>query len=161
MNIGRYNELNEIYEPLHEKAKNIYKEIIDNGYKASLGWYNMHSVKYKDKYITEFFPIPVITVEKICDIGLDIDTIFVEATISREKALKIDYDFFIQNYNIEVYGVDDYLNDFYNASMKSSDIKLKIQESNENEIHIAAYFHMNLDINKLAKAFLKFIGIML
>lgn len=149
MNICKYNALNEIYEPLHKKAKNIYKEIVSRGYKASFGWYNMHSVKCNGDYLTEFFPIPIITIDSIGDVGLDLDSTSIEVTISKEKALKIDYDDLIKNYSIEVYGVDDFLSDFYNKSMLSSEIKTNIQNSNETQIHIAAEFDVETESSKL------------
>lgn len=149
MDISKYNTLNEMYEPIHKKAFLIYKDIKNKGYKASYGWYNMHSLKYNDKYLTEFFPIPVITVENIGEIGIDIDFIFFEATISKEKALNIDYDDLTDSYSIEVYGADDYLHDFYNSNIPLSDVKTNIQKSSETQIHIAAYFDINVGIDEL------------
>lgn len=151
MNILKHNVLNEIYEPLYKKAKYIYNKIIDSGYKASMGWYNMHSVKYNDNHLMEFFPIPVITIDSIGDMGIDIDSIFIELTISKEKALKTDYDSLIENYSIEIYGAEDYLTDFYNVNMSPPDIKSKIQASNELQIHIAIYLDINTETSKLLK----------
>ncbi|WP_242866812.1 DUF3201 domain-containing protein [Abyssisolibacter fermentans] len=155
--MNKHNILNEIYEPLHKKVKSIYKEVVDNGYKASIGWYNMHSVKYNDDFLTEFFPIPIITIESIGDIGLNIDSIFFETTISREKALEVDYASLIEKYSIEVYGADDYLTDFYNKNMLLSDIKTRIQGSKETQICIALYFDMNIETNILLEIISVFI----
>jgi hypothetical protein len=149
MDINKYSTLNEIYEPLNKKAKKFYKEITSRGYKASFGWYNMHSVKCNGDYITEFFPIPIITIESIGDIGLDLDSTSIEVTIVKEKALKIDYNALIEKYSIEVYGADDFLSDFYNKSMSVSEIKMRIQNSNETQIHIAAEFDIETELDKL------------
>lgn len=158
MDINKYNALNEIYEPLNRKMANIYKEIKNKGYKVSNGWYNMHSVKYKKNFLIEFFPIPVITIEDIGEIGVDLDSIFLETTISKEKALNIDYDALIRKYSIEVYGADDYLTDFYNSSMSSSDIKTRIQNSSETQIHIATYLSKDANVEKILKILLEING---
>lgn len=86
----------------------------------------------------EHFPIPVITVEDICDIGVDLAHIFIEGKLKRECALKFDFSL-LKEYRFEVYGVQDYLNDFYNASLSIEGIKDRILSSNEAEIGVSLF----------------------
>ncbi|MCQ4925107.1 hypothetical protein NE686_18540 [Tissierella carlieri] len=89
MNLKRIEQLNNIFQPLHRKFKElklILKDYDFNYYNA--GWYNMHSIKYNDDFIEEYFPIPVVSVEGVGDIGINLDHIFIETRISKEKAEK-------------------------------------------------------------------------
>lgn len=128
--------LNSIYEPICKRCKDIQNNLKDNGYENIKGFYNNHSVRDKDgTWITEYFPIPVITVEQLCDICIDMKSIYIETKMKREKA--IEYDFRqILKYKFEVYGIEEYLNDFYNDTLRIDDIGKRIEMSKEKEIGI-------------------------
>lgn len=135
MNLKTIQQLNDIFEPLHKKfkeLKSILKEHDFNCYKA--GWYNMHSVKYNDDFINEYFPIPVLSVEGVGDIGINLDYIFIETIISKEKAELLRLDYFT-DYSIEIYGVEDYLKDYYQPNIEKEIYKEKICKSCEKEFH--------------------------
>lgn len=128
--------LNNIYESMCKKSKYIQKLLKENGYESKNGFYNNHSVRDKNgNWITEYFPIAVITVEQLCDIGIDIKSIFIETKIKKEKAVKFDFRRFL-NYQFEVYGIEEYLNDFYNDTLMIEDIEKRIETSREREIGI-------------------------
>ena len=130
--------LNNIYEPLNECKTKIINYLNLNRYSYKWGYYSGHYVKSNNKWLLEHFPIPVITVEDICDIRVDLAHIFIEGKLKRECALKFDFSL-LKEYRFEVYGVQDYLNDFYNAGLSIEGIKDRILSSNEAEIGVSLF----------------------
>lgn len=128
--------LNDIYKPIYEYVQSLLKALKESDYDYEWRFYNNHSIKKDNQWYLEYFPIPVVTIKNICDIGIDINRIFVECKMKKEKAIGFDWKL-ITDYKFEVYGVEDYLNDFYNSSLKLDDISERINQSNENEIGIA------------------------
>ena len=149
--------LNSIYEPMCKKCAEIKKKIESAGFFASHGFYNNHYVKVKNDFVVEHFPIPVIFISNIGDIGIDIDSIWFELKISKDKALKLDYEDLINSYNINIYGADDFLNDFYHEKDDFALVKEKIRNSNETSICITFYFEKDTEIDKLVNVVEKFI----
>lgn len=155
MNIEIVEQLNNIYEPLHRQFKELKLTLKkhDLSY-SSAGWFNMHYIKYNDKFINEFFPIPVLSVKGVGDIGLNLDHIFIETTISKEKALNLQLDKF-NDHNIEIYGVTDYLTDYYQPNLEIEVYKEKIQESNEKEFHFTIYLPQGISMDKIINVIFK------
>lgn len=67
---------------MNQKKKELIQLLKD--YQLRWGYYKQHSVKINDEWITKEYPIPVISVEHIGDIGIDIDHIFLEIVLTRE-----------------------------------------------------------------------------
>lgn len=132
--------LNTVYQPVYEYTKSLLNDLKSQGYDVKWGFYNNHSIMMDHTWVTEYYPIPVITVKNICDIGLDMNHTFIEFKMKREKAIDFTWDL-ISEYTFEVYGVENYLNDFYNKSLRIDTISSKIKESDEKEIGIAFYFN--------------------
>ncbi|HZU87274.1 MAG TPA: DUF3201 domain-containing protein, partial [Anaerolineaceae bacterium] len=112
----RIQDLNRVYQPVYEQMKSILKELKAQGYPCEWGFYNQHSIKQAGTWVLEYYPIPVITVKDVCEIGLDMDHTFIECKLKREMALAFDFSFF-NKYKYEVYGIEDFLNDFYNETL--------------------------------------------
>lgn len=130
--------LNSIYKPLNDCKTKIINCLNLNGYGYKWGYYSGHYVKNNNEWLLEQFPIPVISVEEICDIGIDVIHIFIEGKLKRECALKFDFTL-LKEYRFDVYGVEDYLNDFYNTGLSIEGIKEKILRSNEDEIGVSVF----------------------
>ena len=148
--------LNSIYEPMCKKCTEIREKLESAGLSVSNGFYNNHYVKVKNDFVVEHFPIPVIFIKNIGDIGIDIDSIWFEVKISKDKALLLDYEELINSYNINIYGADDFLNDFYHEKCDSALIKEKIRNSEETFICITFYFEDDVDIDELLKVIKRF-----
>jgi len=138
MNIEKIEELNSIYKPLYERTKSILDELKKNGYKCKWGYFGQHYIKHNNNWIVEYFPIPVIDVNGICDIGIDLDHIFIEYKMLKQTALECDFNK-LTKYKFEIYGVENYLNDFYNAEMDLNNINSRILESEEKELGISIF----------------------
>lgn len=139
-----FDILNSIYEPLCDKSAEISQELKKAGYQVTVQFHNNHSVKRNNAFATEYFPIPVISVEKFGDIGVDIDSIWFEAILPKEKAIKLDYANITNRYRIEIYGSDNFLCDLYNEQIDVSKIANNI--SNSSEMNVCILFYLNMDV---------------
>ena len=123
------DRLNEIYKPLCGRANDIMSQLRE--FECTYGFYDNHSHKNEQgEYVADFYPIPVISVKGICDIEIDFAEITVTAKLTKEKALSIDYS---KTRNLVVYGVEDYLTDYYTDGDNIETSKAKISESTETE----------------------------
>lgn len=146
---SNFQLLNIVYEPVYKYMQSFLKVLtLQEGYEYKWGFYNNHFIKKGEVWETEYYPIPVITIHDICDIGFDIDRTFVECKIKREKALEFHWELLL-DYRFEVYGVEEYLNDFYNESLSMESISLKIMESIEQEVGITFHFRYLEDKSSL------------
>lgn len=139
--------LNSIYRPLHEEGKAVCSAITKNGYRAKLGYFNMHEIKINNAYQTEYFPMPEIEIYDIAvyaDVGISLDSsMWMELTIGREQALRINYEKLAEKAAPEVYGANNYLYDFFGPASEPSDIKNiinLISSSKEDQIHLQFSF---------------------
>ena len=146
-----FDELNSIYMPVCEKAAQIKAKLTDAGFSLTLGFYNNHYVRRGDGFEVEHFPIPVISVADVGDIGVDIDSIWVETKLAKERAMLLDYPAMARVYKMEVYGADDFLNDFYNDRTDPRETAQKISSSDETAICVLLYFGLEVRADEIAE----------
>ena len=155
MQIYTMNYLNSIYEPLYKKTKKLTKYLANHGFSSSWQFCNLHSVRMEETFATEYFPIPVITVERLCDIGLDIERYFIEGKLKRMDALRFDFAQ-LEDLDFEIYGINDYEVDFYHEGMDLTGIKSRIMASHESEIGICVYLPLDCPMDQLTNTVTKF-----
>jgi hypothetical protein len=131
--------LNREYEPLRLHTHQVLKALTELGFEYEWGYFAQHSVRNGSEWFLEHYPIPVITIRDICEVGFDLSQTFIEYKVSRERALGFDFKR-LKAFNFEVYGVKEYLNDFYNTTQDIEDIRGKIDKSDEQEIGISLFF---------------------
>jgi len=144
MDLDLVNQLNSIYKPIWDRADGIGRDLQEQGYTVAKGFYNNHSVKIDGRFVTEFFPIPVITVKGVGDIGVDLDYVWFEIVLPKEKALSLDYHSIAKEYKFEIYGSRDYLKDIYNEQIAISDIVPCIKDSLETDFCVQFYFEQSI-----------------
>jgi hypothetical protein len=149
--VDKLKTLNEIYLEINQKKKDFIHFFKENGFQYRCGYYNQHSVKVNDEWITEEYPIPVITIEQLGDLGIDINHIFLEIVVTREQALELDFGKF-EPYRFEVYGVENFLNDFYNSTLPLQDIHERIRISDEESIGISFFFTVDEPVGQIGNA---------
>ena len=149
--MDKLKTLNEIYIEINQKKKELIHFLKENGFQYRCGYYNQHSVKVDEEWITEEYPIPVISIEDIGDLGIDINHIFLEIVVTKEQALAFDFEKF-KPYRFEVYGVENFLSDFYNATLPLQDIHERIRISNEDSIGISFFFSMDEPVVQIGTA---------
>lgn len=127
--------LEAIYRPLEAKRAAVQDALRPLGFRVASAYYNGHYQKDADgDYVRNDYPIPVVEVTGLCDIEIEIDHLFVSATMARERALEYDFDR-LRGYTYEVYGVQDYLTDY-----AGEDVKEVIRNSAEREIGFSFSF---------------------
>ena len=151
MDTKRMQILNNEYEPLRIHTHNLLKALKKSGFECEWGYFAQHSVRDGDEWFFEHYPIPVIMIKNICEIGFDISQTFIEFKLKREAAVAFDFSRF-DGFSFEVYGATDYLNDFYNASQEIHDIHARIEKSDEKEIGVSLLFGYLESVENLVKA---------
>ena len=68
--------------------------------------------------------------------------------MSREKALKFDFTS-LGSYAFELYGVDEYLTDFFNDDMDFEGIHQRIENSKEKLITVCFYFSLDTSVKEI------------
>lgn len=150
MDQALFEQLNRVYAPLSRRARELKSALEKAGIPAAWEWYAFHSVKVEGEYVTEEFPIPVVTAAGLCDVGFDLDHIFLELQLPRERALALDYGKLPPE--AEVYGAEAYLEDFYHPGMDRGEIVRRIEESGEATVCITGNFPKETDTEELLKA---------
>lgn len=124
------NLLNEVYQPLHRRTDAIKRALNSAGYEVVSGWYPLHSVNYDGGFLTEYFPIPVLFVKGICDIGVDLDEVFIEGKLLKADAANLDVSR-LKDWRYQLYGAENYEVDLYSPQ--------DIMASDEEEICLCVY----------------------
>lgn len=145
-----FQQLNQVYAPLRGRAIRLTQALSQNGMEAKWGWYANHSVKVDGEYQTEEFPIPVVDVGDLCEIGFNLDDCWLEFQLPRAAALAFDWRRLPEG--VEVYGVENYLMDFYHAGMDRAGIAARIAESAEQSVNAALSFPAGVELETLLAA---------
>ena len=150
MDKALFQQLNQVYAPLRSKALRLSGVLAKMGIEAKWGWYANHSVKVDGEYQTEEFPIPVVDVGDLCEIGFNLDGCWLEFQLPRAAALTFDWGRLPGD--AEVYGVENYLLDFYCAGMDLSGIAGRIAASAEQAVNAALTFPADVELETLLAA---------
>ena len=143
--------LNKEYEPLRAHTHAVVKALKNSGFECEWGYFAQHSVRNGSEWFFEHYPIPVITIKNICEIGFDIPETFIEFKLKREHAIAFDFSH-LTGFRFDVYGVNDYLNDIYHSGQDIHDIAAKIEKSDELEIGISLLFGYLESVENLMEA---------
>lgn len=117
--------LNAVYEPMFQRVQLLGRKIAVAGYNAKWSWYNLHASRRGEKYLVEFFPIPVISVGTWCDVILELDSICVDAHLTNEQARNFRWN--RVPWPFEVYGLEDYTEDLYRPGMDLDELPGRIE----------------------------------
>ena len=98
------------------------------------GWFNGEFERSEDgQWISQAYPIPVISVKGYCDVEIGFNKITVFAKRKCTNSLERSYEK-LQHYDFEVFGSEDCGEVFYRPGMTVEQMKAKLKESNEHEI---------------------------
>lgn len=139
------NKLNTAYYRLETKQAEIACALFHRIFELESGWYNGHYHKDDNgNWLCESYPIPVISVKGFCDIEIQFDGISVSTKLRRNAVLSYSFEKFAK-YNFEVYGVEDYLADFYHAGQTIQEMKDNIRACDEQEIGFSFAFAFDVE----------------
>lgn len=135
---NRLEYLNSYYAPLCNLADKVCGALKNNGNYAEWAFYNGHFVKDGENWVKEYFPVPVISVRGLCDIELHAGSCNITSKLTVDAALAFDYSL-LNGVKFEMYGVENYLRDIYNADVPKDEIYQNILSSEEKEIGFAFF----------------------
>ncbi len=130
-----WETLNSIYEPMWRRTAALDRKLKEAGIPHGWDYCAFHSSLREGEYRMEYFPIPVITVEGVCDIGIELDSLLNDPHLSRAQALAFDGG--AVPWTFEVYGTENFLEDLCRPDMSSAELRAVIGQSGEEEIGIA------------------------
>lgn len=139
-----WNEINNAYYRLEEKKTKLVQALLQGNFELESGWYNGHY--HKDEagnWLRESCPIPVTSVKGLCDIEIPFDKITISTKLKRDTALVYSFEKFTE-YEFEVYGVDNYLADFYHSGQTVQKLKENIRICDEKEIGFSFVFPLDV-----------------
>lgn len=139
------NEVNTAYYQLEMKQAQIVHALFHRIFELESGWYNGHYHKGENgNWRRESYPIPVISVKGFCDIEIQFDKISISTKLKRNAAHAYSFDKF-SGYEFEVYGVEDYLADFYQAGQTKQEMKEHIRACDEREVGFSFVFPFDIE----------------
>ena len=143
------NSIKTIHERLNQiyiRANNDYKDLLNRRFTCQLVFFKENYLQVDGQYQLQHYPIPIITVNEIGDIGYNLDMIFFEFAFEKSDFLEIDLSHILNHDNaIEIYGGDDCLADFYQKGDTQEIIREKVQHSYEQNIMMSVYFDYAYD----------------
>ena len=154
MNSDFLEKLNELYQTLAKKTEDLVLLLSGFG-KCEYGWYNGHFHKDDGKWIKEYYPIPVISVKGLCDIEVGLETTTLSAKLGRDAAAQFPFET-LSGCKFEVYGVQNYLSDFYRDGITTAQMRENICSSGETEIG----FSFAVDRANESEQLVKLVGMM-
>ena len=146
------DQLNEFYKNIDDKANQIRDIMIKNGFRVEKGYFNGHYYNKDDtgNYVMDYYPIAVIEVKGLCDIEIVGPHINISTKTSLKNAIHFDYDK-LSNYYYEVYGVIDYLADYYKSGEDIVKLYKNLEACDEKEIGFAFSFANNTTADRILK----------
>ncbi len=133
-------QIDAAYAPLEAKRAQLVRALSRGPDPVVSGWYNGHYRRTEDGgWHKEAYPIPVLTVRGLCDVEISFDGLSLSAKLARDRALSRSYDEF-RSASFEVFGVEDYLLDFYRSGRPIGELKARVAQSAEREIGFAFSF---------------------
>ena len=123
--------------------------------KCEYGWYNGHFHKDDGKWVKEYYPIPVISVKGLCDIEVGLETTTLSAKLGRDAGAQFPFET-LSGCEFEVYGVQNYLSDFYRDGITTAQMRENICSSGEAEIG----FSFAVDRANESEQLVKLVGMM-
>lgn len=142
-------ELNNVYYRLETKQAELFQGLFHRTFELKRGYYNGNY--HRDNggnYVMEYYPIPIIEVQGLCDVEINLENITVSTKLTKQKAMEYNYDR-LKEYSFEVYGVEEYLQDYYKTGMTTEELQAAIKKSEEKEIGFSFRFGFDVTGNEM------------
>lgn len=116
------NVVNDSYRTLSERAIMLRNTLEKLGYNVEWGYYDRHTVTVNGDNFLEYYPIPVLTVNGICDIAVDFLQVSIDGKLfAAEFEEKLDFAK-LKSHGFECYGVENYLESLYVPGMSFEEL---------------------------------------
>lgn len=144
--------LNQFYKELDNRAYMLLGQFISlrQSY-VKLHYYSGHYSKNSEGiFEKEYYPIPVLSVNKLCDIEINLNQVQVTTKLKRSDVLKLNFSK-IARYSYEIYGVNDYLSTYGTHESTPQEIITKIMATNETDIAFSFTFIKEIEPSEIKK----------
>ena len=128
------NVVNDSYRTLSERAIMLRNTLEKLGYNVEWGYYDRHTVTVNGDNFLEYYPIPVLTVNGICDIAVDFLQVSIDGKLfAAEFEEKLDFAK-LKSHGFECYGVENYLESLYVPGMSFEELVQIVRASRANRL---------------------------
>lgn len=148
-------EIHRLLNRLYELAKMILVKLEERDLPVSLKHYEGNYIKIAGQYEYQHYPIPIILVEGIGDININLDQISFEFFVKKEELNVTLVENILEKSKVEVYGGKNCLVDFYREGDSAKQVVDKIKNSNERDIGIAYYLSKEFGEEEVIHQFLR------
>lgn len=143
------DDLNKLYYHLEKKQTELFHGLFHRCFELKRGYYNGNYHRDKSgNYVMEYYPIPIIEVQRLCDVEINLENITVSTKLTKQNAVEYNYGK-LEGYSFEAYGVEDYLQDFYEPGMLTEELQVAIKKSEEKEIGFSFKFNFDITGNEM------------
>jgi len=150
-----HRKLNAIYELAKNTNKCIRRDV---RFCTSFGFFAGHYIRLEGKQERQSYPLPVITVEGMGEIGFNLDSAWFEFFLASEALIKADIRALIGRYNVEIYD-ESSENDFYSEGCSAEDVLANLEASGGQTVGVAVYSD-ECEPEKLKESFLEVCGLL-
>ena len=148
------SQLTQIYNQLNNKAQRLSCSLNWRIYKFELELHMSSLMYYENEDESDIsYPIPVVQIDKLCDVEYWLDKIIITSRINIKDALVFDFNK-LNIYDWELYGCRQYPYLFYNKNDNHIILDDKLNELiklDENEIGIQIYLNKDEDSENVIK----------
>ena len=143
------DDLNKLYYRLELKQTELFQGLFHRCFELKRGFYNGNYHRDKSgNYVMEYYPIPIIEVQGLCDVEINVENITVSTKLTKQNAVEYNYGQ-LEGNSFEAYGVEDYLQDFYEPGMTTEELQAAIKKSEEKEIGFSFKFGFDITGNEM------------
>ena len=147
------NELNDFYKKVYENALKISLKLNELGYKNKICFCNKNYELVDNKWICNYFPIPVIELKQI-DLNLDLfdKPNYFELFLNSRQIKNFDFQKLLSNFNghnLAIYDGIDCLQDIYKKGMKVEKLNEELNALRPKKIGIS--FETSKQITNITK----------
>ena len=143
------DDLNKLYYRLEMKRMELFQGLFHRVFELKSGFYNGNYHRdSKGLYVREHYPIPIIEVQGLCDVEINVENITVSTKLTKQNAVEYNYGK-LEKYSFEAYGVEEYLQDFYKPEMVTEELQAAIKKSEEKEIGFSFKFGFDITGNEM------------
>ena len=149
-------EIDAAYRALETRLEIVKAAVRQAGLECASIWHSSHYARDgRGEFRRQAYPIPIVSVEGLCDIELGFSALNATAKLARAQSLAFPYET-LPPCSFEACGVEDYLSDCYHAGQRLEALRKNAASSHETEIGFAFSLPMAIDPDALA-AFLTFL----
>ena len=138
-------EIDAAYRALETRLEIVKAAVRQAGLECASIWHSSHYARDgRGEFRRQAYPIPIVSVEGLCDIELGFSALNATAKLARAQSLAFPYET-LPPCSFEACGVEDYLSDCYHAGQRLEVLRKNAASSHETEIGFAFSLSMTIE----------------